>query len=70
MRMLRSGRTLGLGLAIGMGATLSGVYPTERSEQVRVVIDSIPELLRGEVWGPSAHPGGASGAPPEDAETS
>ncbi len=54
MCMLRLGRTLGLGLAIGMGATLSCVYPTERSEQLRVVFDSIPELLRGELWALSA----------------
>ena len=70
MRMLRSGRTLGLGLAIGMGATLSCVYPTERSEQLRVVIDSIPELLRGEFWGLSAQLVDASGTPLENAEIS
>ncbi len=48
------GRTLGFGLAIGLGTTLSCVYPTERSEELRVVIDSIPELLRGELWALSA----------------
>ncbi len=70
MYILRLGRTLCLGLAIGMGATLSCVYPTERSEQLRVVIDSIPELLRGELWGLSAQLVDANGTPLENAEIS
>ena len=47
MGMLWFGRTLGLGLVLGAGATFACVYPTERSEELRVVMDPIPELLRG-----------------------
>ena len=46
--MLKSGKTLGLGMALALGAFAACVYPTERSEQVQVLIDPIPELLRGE----------------------
>ncbi len=66
--MLESGRTLGLGLALGVGATFACVYPTERSEQLRVVMDSIPQLLRGELWGLSARVVDASGNPLDNAE--
>ncbi len=54
MGMLKFGRTLGFGLVLGVGATFACVYPTERSEQLRVVMDPIPELLRGELWALSA----------------
>ncbi|MCZ6856740.1 MAG: hypothetical protein O7F70_01950 [Gemmatimonadetes bacterium] len=68
MGILRSGRTLGLGLALGAGATFACVYPTERSEQLRVVMDPIPELLRGELWGLSAQVVDANGNLLENAE--
>ncbi len=68
MGMLKSGRTLGLGLALGAGATFACVYPTERSEQLRVVMDPIPELLRGELWGLSAQVVDENGSPLENAE--
>ncbi len=68
MGMLKSGRTLGVGLALGAGATFACIYPTERSEELRVVMDSIPELLRGELWGLSAQVVDASGTPLDNAE--
>ena len=56
-----------------MGLALAGsgcVYPNERSEELRVVIDSIPDLLRGETFQLSATVVDAAGVPLEHAEVS
>ena len=46
------------------------VYPTERSGELRVVIDSIPELVRGEVYQLTASVVDAGGSPVPNAEVS
>ncbi len=56
---------------ISLVLTGSGcVYPNERSEELRVVIDSIPDLLRGETFQLSATVVDAAGVPLENAEVS
>jgi hypothetical protein len=66
--MLKSGKTLGLGLALALGALAACVYPTERSEQVQVLIDPIPDLLRGEPFQLTARVVHGDGSPLESAE--
>ncbi len=68
MGMLKSGKTLGLGVSFGVGLAVACVYPTERSEQLQVIIDPIPELLRGEPYQLTASVVHGDGSPLENAE--
>ncbi|MCZ6915820.1 MAG: PPC domain-containing protein [Gemmatimonadetes bacterium] len=57
------------GVVLSVALVGSGcVYPSERSEELRVVIDSIPDLLRGESFLLTATVVDAGGVPLENAE--